>query len=262
MNVEVDMRDRIGKKQPEQVDNKYRRVLNAKECFMRLFKGFIGIFMVAAVLALAFSSCDSGGGGGGGGGKPAHTHDWGDWEVTKPATATEDGEETRVCSTDPSHKETRAIPKLGGEGIKVTITGLPDTLSGVLYLESSFSTSPFELKAGYSQISDNSVTVELRIFDNSFPTISDWFDNVKSPVTGELETVLGFAVEDTLLSAYQKWQTDLMQNNHQNTYIYTNGSDEQYYGFAECPKITLSSESVTTIDFSKFKLNAIAQQSP
>ncbi len=39
-------------------------------------------------------------------------HSWGDWKVTKKATRTSDGEETRVCKNDPSHKQTRAIPKL------------------------------------------------------------------------------------------------------------------------------------------------------
>ena len=44
---------------------------------------------------------------------PAHTHKWGGWTVTKQANFNEDGEETRVCLDDPSHKETRAIAKLG-----------------------------------------------------------------------------------------------------------------------------------------------------
>jgi hypothetical protein len=39
-------------------------------------------------------------------------HDWGDWTVTKEATLTEEGVETRTCKADPSHTETRAIPKL------------------------------------------------------------------------------------------------------------------------------------------------------
>ena len=37
-------------------------------------------------------------------------HDWGEWTVTKEATETEAGEEERVCQNDPSHKETREIP--------------------------------------------------------------------------------------------------------------------------------------------------------
>ena len=37
----------------------------------------------------------------------ATDHDWGDWTVTKQATCSEKGEETRVCRLDASHKETR-----------------------------------------------------------------------------------------------------------------------------------------------------------
>ncbi|MDE7373641.1 MAG: hypothetical protein K2N18_06225 [Clostridia bacterium] len=43
---------------------------------------------------------------------PALGHDYGEWTVTKPATATEDGEEQRACKNNPSHIETRAIPKI------------------------------------------------------------------------------------------------------------------------------------------------------
>lgn len=39
-------------------------------------------------------------------------HDFGEWEVTKEATATEWGEKTRICRRDPSHIETEPIPPL------------------------------------------------------------------------------------------------------------------------------------------------------
>ena len=39
-------------------------------------------------------------------------HDWGEWEETIPATTTSEGEETRVCKNDDSHKETRVIPMI------------------------------------------------------------------------------------------------------------------------------------------------------
>jgi transposase-like protein len=39
-------------------------------------------------------------------------HSWGDWVVTKAATETAKGEETRTCQNDASHKETRELPKL------------------------------------------------------------------------------------------------------------------------------------------------------
>lgn len=39
----------------------------------------------------------------------SHTHDWGDWQVTTPATCVKEGLETRTCKTDGTHKETRQI---------------------------------------------------------------------------------------------------------------------------------------------------------
>jgi hypothetical protein len=39
-------------------------------------------------------------------------HKWGGWMRTKAPTETEEGEETRICALDPSHTETRSIPKL------------------------------------------------------------------------------------------------------------------------------------------------------
>lgn len=38
-------------------------------------------------------------------------HEWGDWEVAIEATEEEEGVETRVCKLDPTHVDTRAIPK-------------------------------------------------------------------------------------------------------------------------------------------------------
>ena len=40
-------------------------------------------------------------------------HDWDSWKVTKAATCTEKGTETRICKRDSSHVETREIPALG-----------------------------------------------------------------------------------------------------------------------------------------------------
>ena len=42
---------------------------------------------------------------------PALGHDWGDWKVTREATETEEGLEERICKIDPSHTESRTIPK-------------------------------------------------------------------------------------------------------------------------------------------------------
>ena len=38
-----------------------------------------------------------------------HVHEWGEWEVTTEPTCVAEGEETRVCELDESHKETRPV---------------------------------------------------------------------------------------------------------------------------------------------------------
>ena len=59
--------------------------------------------MAAAVLALlVFAGCPNDI-------DPAHTHQWGEWEVTTAPTCTEEGLETRACTLDPSHTETQAV---------------------------------------------------------------------------------------------------------------------------------------------------------
>lgn len=46
---------------------------------------------------------------------PALGHEWGGWIVTTPATCTAEGEETRTCTHDSTHTETRAITAKGHE---------------------------------------------------------------------------------------------------------------------------------------------------
>ncbi len=43
---------------------------------------------------------------------PKKGHDWGEWQVTTPATCTEKGVETRKCRNDPNHVDTQEIPAL------------------------------------------------------------------------------------------------------------------------------------------------------
>ncbi|MBR3017162.1 MAG: hypothetical protein IKH57_08820 [Clostridia bacterium] len=59
--------------------------------------------------------------------------EWGEWEVTTPATCTEKGEETRVDKKDSNHVETREIPATGhteepipGKAATCTEPGLTD----------------------------------------------------------------------------------------------------------------------------------------
>lgn len=58
---------------------------------------------------------------------PATGHDWGDWTVTKEATSTEEGSQTRVCKNDKSHTETKAIAKLPVDPVKPTDPTKPAT---------------------------------------------------------------------------------------------------------------------------------------
>ena len=46
----------------------------------------------------------------------ADAHNWGEWVVTKEATATENGERTRTCLNDPAHTQSEPIPATGQTG--------------------------------------------------------------------------------------------------------------------------------------------------
>jgi hypothetical protein len=61
--------------------------------------------VITAFTALTFIGC-------GGDDKPTttHVHEWGEWVQTKAPTATEEGEETKICATC-GEKETRPIAK-------------------------------------------------------------------------------------------------------------------------------------------------------
>ena len=60
------------------------------------------------IIFLIFSACSSGTTD-----PSVHNHTWGAWIVTKAANCTEPGIETRTCSLDSSHTETRDIDALG-----------------------------------------------------------------------------------------------------------------------------------------------------
>ncbi|MDR0515814.1 MAG: hypothetical protein LBH25_02080 [Fibromonadaceae bacterium] len=84
---------------------------------------------VAAILAfaMAFTLNACGGDGGGGGddapsssSQPSHEHTWGDWAVTAAATCETAGTQTRTCTGDNTHKETKEIAKLDWEWVVTT----------------------------------------------------------------------------------------------------------------------------------------------
>ena len=83
-------------------------------------------------------------------------HDWGEWAVTKPATTSAAGVETRVCKRNASHTETRAIPKLtpapsgggssGGSSGTLAVTVPVSGSSDTVHVSASVSGSTAEVK--------------------------------------------------------------------------------------------------------------------
>ncbi|MDR0455841.1 MAG: leucine-rich repeat domain-containing protein [Treponema sp.] len=63
----------------------------------------IWITAIVTVIGFGMTACDNGTT------PSAHTHEWGAWTVTTPATCTTKGVETRVCKLNASHKQTRDI---------------------------------------------------------------------------------------------------------------------------------------------------------
>jgi formylglycine-generating enzyme required for sulfatase activity len=67
---------------------------------------------------------------------PKLGHDWGNWTVTTPATTAMDGEETRTCTRDATHKETRPIAKLPGTDPTVSLVEMVRVTGGTFTMGS------------------------------------------------------------------------------------------------------------------------------
>ena len=69
---------------------------------MKNWKQFTFVAIIAIVgIIISFMACNNDN-------ETTHEHKWGDWTITKAATCTTEGEETRVCTIDGT-KETRPI---------------------------------------------------------------------------------------------------------------------------------------------------------
>ena len=74
---------------------------------------FLGLLVILLAFCLTVVGCDNGSTNNQGNNTtPTHTHEWGEWIVTKEPTLSEEGVETRTCRADSSHTETRIIPKI------------------------------------------------------------------------------------------------------------------------------------------------------
>jgi len=68
--------------------------------------GFDAIVASIVFTVLSLTGCDNGT-------TSSHAHQWGEWQVTTAPTCTAEGEETKICLLDTTHKETRSIAALG-----------------------------------------------------------------------------------------------------------------------------------------------------
>ncbi|MCL1900932.1 MAG: leucine-rich repeat domain-containing protein [Firmicutes bacterium] len=77
---------------------------------MKKFTTILAAAIIAITCVIGLAACKS------------HTHDYGEWTVTTEATCTTAGIETRICKSDASHKETRAISAKGHDYGEWTVT--------------------------------------------------------------------------------------------------------------------------------------------
>ena len=128
-------------------------------------------------------------------------HDWGEWRVTKPATTSAAGEETRVCKRNDSHTETHDIPKLtpapsgGGSGsapaITVPVSGSGDTV----HVSASVSGSTAEVKeikrAELDKIgTDSAVVIDLSGLNKGVTSVTLSTDTIDSICKTEADGVI------------------------------------------------------------------------
>jgi hypothetical protein len=77
------------------------------------------IIALLAIITIGFIACNNDND------TSSHTHEWGDWVVTTPATCTTEGVETKTCALDATHTETRSIPALGHDWGDWVVTKKP-----------------------------------------------------------------------------------------------------------------------------------------
>lgn len=138
----------------------------------------------------------------------ANGHDWGEWVVTKLATTSAAGEETRTCKRNASHTEKRAIPKLtpapsdggsssgssGGSSstpaITVPVSGSGDTV----HVSASVSGSTAEVKeiksAELDKIgTDSAVVIDLSGLNKGVTSVTLSTDTIDSICKTEADGV-------------------------------------------------------------------------
>ncbi len=110
-------------------------------------------------------------------------HDWGTWRITKAPSESEEGEEVRVCHNDPSHIQTRKIPKVGHVHALTKVKAKPATCTengNIEYWECTGGESPcgmrFKDAGGVEWVHDEGVVIHALGHEWGEATYA-WSDN-------------------------------------------------------------------------------------
>ena len=95
---------------------------------------------------------------------PALGHDYGEWKTVKEATYTEEGLEEQICSRDPSHKQTRSIPKR-----KIPFSLVELQLSDTVYVYDGKEKKPTVTITYNGKVLAEGVDYSIRYSDNVNP---------------------------------------------------------------------------------------------
>lgn len=115
---------------------------------------------------------------------PATGHNWGAWTTTTPATETADGVETRTCTKDTTHIETRPIPKLSHTHTLTKTDEVPATC------ESAGTKAYWTCSGCHKMFSDSEGTTEIDNPETITALGHDWNEWVETtPATVDSEGV-------------------------------------------------------------------------
>ena len=162
---------------------------------------------MSATTALAFTAC--GGNDDKGNGKddnppPAHTHTYGDWQITEP-TRTENGSAVKVCADDATHTLTETLPNLndGNYAIAKAADGFTFTYA-TENGDVSFVYKPFSVKVSADKFTYDNDGM-CYVAEVSFTAIAA--EGFTVDVKGTYEDLYIFDQED-YLNSYLNWEDD------------------------------------------------------
>lgn len=116
-------------------------------------------------------------------------HVWGEWAETTPATIGAEGEETRVCEKNETHKETRSTDKVDPEPLNKAIKAAQDTEKGIKVSEDGKDIDPADLytTAAEKKALDDAIAAAQKVVNKPESTQKD-VDDAVAAVTKAKET--------------------------------------------------------------------------